>query len=347
MYQSTRFSSNKLKSAHMKALHLLILLPLSILCLKSTAQVDDLMRNKDITWIAESYNDFLTDARAEEKIGKELSRVIPLKVLNHTEGYDSEEFALQYELLKAVKKKEIVIYEDPNCKTIMQPKNLLKIDSITLCDPNIWEAQYRIRESPYNEEDVIFFRAHQVMFYDAKRVQFGLRTIALAPMVKVYNSKYIQFEWKPLFWMKVTDLTKKRNLSNDGITWAKRMSLHYGVALKADSVKILKQMSDSVPIAPLFQAFLTKPNIPFYRSDSMPLWVKHTPTEKQKLFIQRDTITCIALEPAFVIINRDIHHFDVVGLRLIQNWYWDDKKKRLEIYLVSTAPLKDVKKPSR
>jgi hypothetical protein len=78
MYQSTRFSSNKLKSTHMKTLQLLFLLPLSILCSKSTAQVDDLMRDKNITWIAESYNDFMTDSRAEEKIGKELSRIIPL-----------------------------------------------------------------------------------------------------------------------------------------------------------------------------------------------------------------------------------------------------------------------------
>jgi Gliding motility associated protein GldN len=250
---------------------------------------------------------------------------------------------LQYELLKAVKKKEIVIYEDPNCKTIMHPKNLIRIDSISLCDANIWEAQYRILKSPYNEEDIIFFRAHQIMFYDNKKSQFGLRTTAIAPMIKKYDDQYNHIGWRPLFWIKAFDLTKKRNLSNDAITWAKRMSLHNGVALKADSVKILKQMGDSVPMKPLFQAFLIKPNIPFYRSDSMPLWVKHTFIEKQKLFIQRDTITCISLEPAFVIINRDIHHFDVVGLRLIQNWYWDDKKKRLEIYLVATAPLKDVK----
>lgn len=41
----------------MKSLRLYFLGPLSILCLQITAQVDDLMRDKNITWIAESYND--------------------------------------------------------------------------------------------------------------------------------------------------------------------------------------------------------------------------------------------------------------------------------------------------
>jgi hypothetical protein len=51
----------------MNVLRLLFLGPLSILCFQSTAQVDDLMRDKNITWIAESYNDFLTDEIAAEK----------------------------------------------------------------------------------------------------------------------------------------------------------------------------------------------------------------------------------------------------------------------------------------
>jgi hypothetical protein len=123
------------------------------------------------------------------------------------------------------------------------------------------------------------------------------------------------------------------------------MELRNGVALRADSVKILKKMNDSLPIAPLFQAFVTNPTIPFYKSDSMPLWVKHTFKERQKLLIWRDTISCSGGEPMkeLMILNNDTKATDVVGLRLIQNWYWDDKKKRLEIYLVATAPLIDVK----
>ena len=52
----------------MNALRCLVLVPLSILCLQSTAQVEDLMRDKNITWMVESYNDFLIDYMAKKKL---------------------------------------------------------------------------------------------------------------------------------------------------------------------------------------------------------------------------------------------------------------------------------------
>jgi hypothetical protein len=45
----------------MKFLKILILGPLSILSLKSTAQVEDLMRDKNITWIGEFTSDFVVE----------------------------------------------------------------------------------------------------------------------------------------------------------------------------------------------------------------------------------------------------------------------------------------------
>ena len=328
----------------MYTLRLLFLVPLSILCLQSTAQVEDLMRDKNITWMVESYNDFLTDERAAEKIGKEVSRVRTLKFLNLTEEYVSDELALQNYILEAVKKGEIVMYKDANCAIVHPIDDLVRLDTSQNCfNINPFAPSFFVYKIYPEGEDVYFFRARQVLYYNSKTVQFGLRTIAIAPMKRETNEAGEIVAWKPLFWMKVTDLSKKHNLSDDAVIWAKQMNLRDGVALKADSVKVLKQINDSVPIAPLFQAFLTKPKIPFYKPDS--LWARYSLNERQKLFIQRDTITCAGgdavLEPK--IINRDIHASDIVGLRLLQNWYWNDKKKRLEIYLVATAPLKDIK----
>jgi hypothetical protein len=329
----------------MNVLRLLFLGPLSILCLQSTAQVDDLVRDRNITWIAESYNDFLTDASAEEKIGKRLSVAKMLKFYNPTESDMPEAFVLQNYILELAKAEKLTIYKDDRCTQEVSYSSVISwIDSFRFIEPTTYDNRCRLGASFIAEEDILFFRAHQILYYDSKKVQFGLRTLAIAPMKQIRNDTGAFMYWIPIFWIKVSDLKEKRVLSDESITWAKGMTLINGVALKADSVKILKQMSDSVPIAPLFQAVLTKPNIPFYRTDSMPIRVKYSLIERQKLFINRDTITCSGAEPLPkpLIFNNDIHPMDIVGLQLIQNWYWDDKKKRLEIYLVATAPLKNV-----
>jgi hypothetical protein len=332
----------------MNLLRLLFLGPLSILCLKSTAQVDDLMRDKNITWIAESYNDFLTDASAEEKIGKRLSVAKMLKFYNPTESDMPEAFVLQNYILELAKAEKLTIYKDDRCTQEVSYSSVISwIDSFRFIEPTTYYVnRCRLGANFIAEEDILFFRAHQILYYDSSKVQFSLRTLAVAPMKQIRNDTGAFMYWIPIFWLKVSDLKEKRVLSDESITWAKGMTLVNGVALKADSVKILKQMSDSIPIAPLFQAVLTKPNIPFYRPDSLPLWVKYTFAETQKLFIRRDT-ACSGIDPdpnqtKLTIINSDIHSTDIVGLRLIQNWYWDDRKKRLEIYLVATAPLKNI-----
>ncbi len=95
----------------MKSLRLYFLGPLSILCFQITAQVDDLMKDKNITWMAESYNDFLTDERAEEKIGKRISGVRMLKFYNPAEDGIPEEFLLQNCILELTKKSREEISE--------------------------------------------------------------------------------------------------------------------------------------------------------------------------------------------------------------------------------------------
>lgn len=95
----------------MKRLRLCFLVPLSIFCCQMTAQVDDLMRDKNITWIAESYNDFLTDESAAETIGKRISGARLLKFYNPTEGGMPEEFVLQDFILELAKAGQLLKQE--------------------------------------------------------------------------------------------------------------------------------------------------------------------------------------------------------------------------------------------
>jgi Gliding motility associated protein GldN len=359
MYQSTCFSSNKLKFTtrqinlpttftHMKTLQLLFLLPLSILCSKSTAQVDDLMRNKNITWIAESYNDFTTDASAEEKIGKRISGSKLLKFYNPTEGDMPEEFFLQYLILELAQNKKISIYKDDKCT---QPVSYEiasgGIDTSTLHDPTTYETKCTLGRGYVDIESLIFFRAHQIFYYDSAKIQFGLRTLAIAPMRREANERGETIGWMPLFWIKVTDLKEKRNLSDESVTWAKRMILTNGVLLKTDSVKVLKTFGENEPVASLFHAIKKKPEIPFYDPYYGSIKTEFSATRRADFFTAKDTAKPFDIETY----NSDEHHFptsgikvtDAKALRILQNWYWDDKKQQIEIWLSAVAPLIEVK----
>jgi Gliding motility associated protein GldN len=331
----------------MKSLRLYILGPLSILCLQITAQVDDLMRDKNVTWMAESYNDFLTDEIAVEKIGKEISRVKTLKFYNPTEGGMPEEFVLQYFILELAQNGKIPIYKDDKCTQPVSYEIASGEKDTDELGGIVYETKCTLGKGYMTAEYMIFFRAHQILYYDSSKVQFGLRTLAIAPMLRQTDEKGETTGWKPLFWIKVTDLKEKRNLSDESITWAKRMILTNGVSLKADNVKILKTFGKNEPAASLFQAIKKKAEIPFYDSYDTSIKTKFSMARRGDFFTERDSSKPFDITTY----NVDDHHFptsgikvtDIKELRILQNWYWDNKKQQIEIWLSAVGPLIDMK----
>ncbi len=195
--------------------------------------------------------------------------------------------------------------------------------------------------------DILFFRARQIIYYDVKKAQFGLKTLAIAPMVTDYHYKDGFRGWKPLFWIKVTDLSKKRELTNDNITWAAQMNLFNGIELHADSIKVLKKTGTDEPMSSLFQTFSSNSKIPFYK-EGFASNEKWDMLEREGYLMARDTmIDMDAYNNEHVtkikIVAHETKAKDIHRLGLIQNWYWNDKKQRLEICLMAVAPLKDMK----
>ncbi len=311
-----------------------------------SAQIDDLLRNKDITWVAESYNDFSTEQAHEEKIGKTINFVTPLKFLNKTEAEVYETAVFQDILLNNVKEGKVQIYKDADCKHDISYNDVCHFDTVNIQDPINYEEKVRVvRNEPFPEQ-ILFFRTRQVVYYNAKEAQFGLRTLAVGPMTKVLNNEGILIDWKPLFWIKVTDLTKKRKLTESNITWAARMKMSNGIALTEENeVKVLKKVGDNMPMSHLFNVLEQNPKVPFYTVEESNPKMKYTFEERFRLINYADTIieiNPISNKSAYKIVRYKMKMDDIKRLRLVQNWYWNDKKKRLEIYLMATAPMKDV-----
>jgi hypothetical protein len=332
----------------MTTLKILFLLPLSILSVKTTAQIDDLLKNKDITWVAESYNDFLTERVIGDKIGKEISRVTQLKYLNLKEDATDETFVFQNIFMKAASDGKMPIYSDAECQKVLTVNDIKQQDTLLTIDPTTYETKTRVVMNDIPYENVLFFRVRQVVFYDAKKAQFGLRTLAIAPMVKVTEDIGDSAAWRPIFWTKATDLSKPNKLTNNDVSWAARMVLSGGMDITPNaesSLKVLKIVGEDMPIGHQFNTIQKNFKVPFYHIDQSNPKDKFTINERLALLTNTDTIMTIdpvTYEQRIKVVSSNIESKQIKRLRLVQNWYWNDKKKRLEIYLMATGPLIDV-----
>lgn len=331
----------------MNALKILFLLPLSILSLEMTAQIDDLLKNKDITWIAETYNDFLINESFDGKSTGNTIRSTSLKLVNQTEETLTENTAVQEWLIDAINKKEIVVYQDSNCTKQLNSKNLFGEDWITQMNPYSYESEIKVIPHQISYAYIVCFRTRQIVYYNAKKAQFGMRTIAIAPICMYdywVNNKMIPHN-SPVFWFKPKDLNKTQRLSKKNITWASRMSFVNGLSINSDSVKILKKVAEGMPLTHLFSVVKTNRRLPFYQNLT---GIKPRKTisfeERKNMFSHTDTLRILnplTYEESYKTITEETKPSDCESLQLIQNWYWNARKKRLEIYLVATAPLKN------
>ena len=331
---------------------ILILLPLSIFNFILSAQVEDLMRDKNITWIAETYNDFQLEEAREKLSRQTFNTVTPLKFMDTQEGNFSEAIAFQEMFTEMLSNRKLPIFEDDYCKK----RTMLgwRIDSITKIDPVTFKTTLvtAITKDNFRVHDFSFFRAHQIIFYNAKKAQFGMRTLAVAPMRKNWNYLPDSIMYLPAFWIKIQDLRKKRRLNDKNIAWAMRLKLSKGFLLietkpKNGEVytKILKIISEDMPVGHFLETVKTNPKIPFYQTFHSRDKSKYSLKDRQLVLTQVDTIQQInpdTYEMKLVITKAIKTVKDFPRLRLVQNWYWNSRKNRLEIYLVAAVPVEDM-----
>ena len=331
----------------MKTLKLLFLLPLSILSLELSAQIDDLLRDKDITWVAESYNDFIIDESRLDKKDKVMSRTNPLKFINNSEDVLDDRYAIQQWIVTAARNGKFRIYADSDCLNPINANHIWSRDSIYVMNPNTFELQMKVVPNHIDPERIVGFKARQVVYYNARKARFDMRTVAVAPIFIFNYSREdgLLQRCQPLFWFKPQDLTRSQRLSKKSITWGRRMDFSSGIALNEDSRNILKHTSETNPIDDLLTVFERNRRTSFYKREEGLNASKKIPFEdRKKMLWQTDTVAVtdsVGSILHYAVQNSKIESPQVTHLQLIQNWYWNKRKQQLEIYLVATAPLAD------
>lgn len=237
---------------------------------------------------------------------------------------------------------KIPVYKDPEC-TIPQDKYLdYRTDTIIHFDPETFEELIAYAyEEPNPEFDINFWRVRQLIYYNKKTALWGTEVLSIAPVF--HNKRYKDNElpeFMPLFWFK--PVNHARNLRNKDITWAKKTfsgaTEETSVHLEQDS--ILKRLSGfEQPYLNFLNAFENKRRASFFDSrleHKLPL------SERKKIISQTDTIVEYnkeTWEGSVIIRPPLLKSIKVTELRMVQIWAWDEKKKRLHIWLDAVGPI--------
>ncbi|MBL7802819.1 MAG: hypothetical protein JNL02_03720 [Saprospiraceae bacterium] len=185
-------------------------------------------------------------------------------------------------------------------------------------------------------EDCPYLRVRQLLFYRARTADFGLITLAIGPALP---------DGRVLFWWNVpaekrADMRKFPSLDNPNIHWARRIRTN-NVSPDLKQLHSLKQ-PDYAVMPDFLSAARNRAAVELFDVDWKPLSLER----REQVFSRIDTLETFDFE-AFeehIVTQPFLLNPDLVGrLRLVQNWYWDDKRQMLLTRLVAVAPLQEIR----
>jgi hypothetical protein len=406
-YNFTNFPIQQTQSSLMKFLKILILGPLSILSLKSTAQVEDLMRDKNITWIGEFTSDYVVEGYKFLDTLDYLNSSKLLKFFNPSDNHFLDSETPFESKIRGSENRVKNVYNDSSFTIKWKyyaPDTIEKFDSVTNERKQIIVfSNWVVLPNPK------FYKARQILFYDKKKANFGLRILAIALIQNAYNEEGEVIGLRDQGWIKPTNIgSEKVNWANPNIIIARRLTSRQNSPI-LDSMNILKNT-----IGDIKQTFIDdlsrKKSINLY-GDEGDYTKKHTktvrdsllkniqqaiaesklPKDSSQLAPQKDSAkvkyvyynrnnadsdvfpdftkmgqpdtakkinkpTIDSLSNQAVVLDSFpefttpplVDSLDLYGskaiykLRIIQDWYWDEKLKNICVRLFAIAPMKKI-----
>ncbi len=323
-----------LKTLIMKALQTIILI-FSLTPIFS--QKKAILNNPDIIWAAEVETDFVVDNYTlADKTENNL--IYTLKLIGKNNDLSDYESAFFTEILfKEIFSNRLKIYADSECQKQLDSSILISIDTATNCWATSFSNQYHTVRNKILSSSISEYRLKHFMFYDERKSKWDIVAISVAALVNDYDEKRDIVGKKPIFWFNV--INEKPKLSSNDIVWAKRITTK-GNSIDLDSVKVFKGASVN-PMIDFIAALKNKPKMSFYLGDDFSDKRKLTLYDRAKIISWVDTLT--EMKNGEVINSVEKKELDITKirkLRLVQNWFWDENKKRLSVWLEAVAPMK-------
>ena len=318
------------------------------------AQLPQMIKDSKNAWVVSFTSDIRLDMLSDEQVkkviddsglsiegGLDVLKLVENPHFQMNEGYQT----LIYSLLNAANNHQIPIYSDKMCTQPFAPERLTQIDTLLLVDPTTYEQKIRVVVNTINPDDILLFRIYQSLAYQPSTGTWVSQVFALAPLKTRYTEDGHFVRYEPLFWIKVNN--NKPKLDSKSITYAvrSRPRLKTGY-LTFEEAEIHKRTTKEMPL----QHFLDKANsdakLPLYSVESWREKTLLSMKQRREMIFSSDTTIMIdpnTYESKEKVVLNQIKTEDIKKLRLVQEWFWDDRKKVLSVRLVGVAPMVDVR----
>jgi len=316
--------------------------------------LDELQKDSDVLWIGEVMVDYAPDfdtwtssVAETEKIkkagfkGKTSYKILKYQVVDF-DGSKNKDHLLASKIIK--NRDDMKHYKDDNLSEIYSVSELKevtkKIDTIVTFDPKTFKQQKQAFESFLAVKDINFFRMKQLIYYSKKDITFKAVPLAIAPMIDSRGENGENLGSKPVFWLNVDFILDEPVLSSENITWAKR--IHRPFAF--EDVKVLKEGKG---IASTIKVFIDD-----VRMNADKIYVAHTfdadgsqkmtKEELENLGSSIDTIITFhpkTFKEQIQVVKNNFKGDDVQKIRLMQDWFWNEKTKKMTIRYAGFKPI--------
>lgn len=323
----------------------LFFLCLAYLPVSSTAQLDDILKDPNVSWAAtfESELDFRLSSPRETSTIQLTKFLQPEPICNH---FNSDNWLARW-ILDEMKAGKYQIYDDPSLSIIVSHSTLMNkisaIDTVITFDPNSYEERVQVIRNDISENDIVGFRAHQVIYYDKKQGGFNTQLLALAPMIKQTDPTGKIIGEIPLAWLAMGgQASKNLNLDSPDVTWAALVIDKKGLFLN-EKLTVRKDERKKSFAEMLFQAaFSMKHPV----RESVEYGCGNLLTKKELESMGSAVDTVITFDPAtyketMQIVRNELAPADVKTASLVQEWYYDNRRKMLANRLKAVGPMVD------
>jgi Gliding motility associated protein GldN len=316
----------------------IIFFSLCLFSFLSNAQVDKLLKNKDITWVAEVENDLLfQDFQPNRSLNDNI--VNTLKI-SKTDDYATDNSAfLINKITNAIKTKKLVVFNDKNLTDRFSKSGYASVDTVQSVDPETYKMSMKVLINSNWIQGFRYMRVKQLVFYNSKNAHWGIQIIAVSPLFLIQNEDSIRRE--PSFWIPVDN--KKLKLSSKSVVWAVKTSTCEASNIDFSKANILKNTLKEMPLTVFIDQ--AKSNKKFKAYNYHDCKEVLSPLNlAQRIVPEKDTIFPLDPETQLPIMSTPFiaqyDDFDVSKLKIVQDWFWDDKKQRLCVQTRALAPVR-------
>lgn len=290
-----------------------------------------------IIWAVEVEKDYIVDHREKAEENR-TNRIYTLKQLGITDELSDEpNFSFNKLIEGAIFSNQIKIYADSNLTDEKDSLYVERKDTILSDQNSLPKISYQRK----GFDSLYEYRLRAIVFYNEKKANWDIEVLALAPLYNVYDENGNILIKNPWFWLKVRN--DKPDIFSKDIIWAKRIS---------DRDKMIHTFkhrfyNSFISIKPIKELTFNHVKDFVDRMEKDSLLKVHAVTEdrllswkeKQRLIFQTDTINSDG--KIYYITNR-LNTDNLLQLRLVHNWFWDDKQKQLFIKLERIGPMTNV-----